>query len=76
MTHEQGIFMLVAGFFRLPNDMPKPIWRYPMSYLSFHTYAMQVSKVLYNLHTKLCFLALSYICGTKFATSNLKLTIV
>ncbi|KAH7315358.1 hypothetical protein KP509_21G046300 [Ceratopteris richardii] len=37
----QGIFMLVAGFFRLPNDMPKPMWRYPMSFLSFHMYALQ-----------------------------------
>ncbi|KAI5058548.1 hypothetical protein GOP47_0026718 [Adiantum capillus-veneris] len=37
----QGIFMLVAGFFRLPNDLPKPMWRYPMSYLSFHMYALQ-----------------------------------
>ncbi|KAL3698084.1 hypothetical protein R1sor_012160 [Riccia sorocarpa] len=37
----QGIFMLTAGFFRLPGDLPKPFWRYPMSYLSFHMYALQ-----------------------------------
>ncbi|KAG6547993.1 hypothetical protein Mapa_010427 [Marchantia paleacea] len=37
----QGVFMLVAGFFRLPFDLPKPFWRYPMSYLSFHMYALQ-----------------------------------
>ncbi|KAH6781469.1 white-brown complex-like protein [Perilla frutescens var. frutescens] len=37
----QGIFMLVSGFFRLPDDMPKVFWRYPMSYLSFHFWALQ-----------------------------------
>ncbi|MCO5548669.1 hypothetical protein L7F22_002128 [Adiantum nelumboides] len=37
----QGIFMLVAGYFRLLNDLPKPVWRYPMSYLSFDYWALQ-----------------------------------
>ncbi|GMH16097.1 hypothetical protein Nepgr_017938 [Nepenthes gracilis] len=37
----QGIFMLVSGFFRLPKDIPKPVWRYPMSYISFHYWALQ-----------------------------------
>ncbi|KAH7277192.1 hypothetical protein KP509_39G038400 [Ceratopteris richardii] len=36
-----GIFMLVAGFFRLPNDLPKIVWRYPMSYISFNYWALQ-----------------------------------
>jgi len=26
----QGVMMLNGGFFRLPNDLPKPFWRYPM----------------------------------------------
>lgn len=38
----QGIFMLVAGFFRLINDLPKPVWRYPLSYIGFDMYALQV----------------------------------
>ncbi|CAM8944195.1 unnamed protein product [Rhodiola kirilowii] len=37
----QGIFMLVSGYFRLPNDIPKPFWRYPMSFISFHFWALQ-----------------------------------
>ncbi|KAJ3680325.1 hypothetical protein LUZ60_016603 [Juncus effusus] len=37
----QGIFMLVSGYFRLPKDIPKPFWRYPMSYISFHYWALQ-----------------------------------
>nr|QMS43324.1 stigma exsertion 1 [Medicago truncatula] len=37
----QGIFMLVSGYFRLPHDIPKPVWRYPMSYISFHYWALQ-----------------------------------
>ncbi|KAJ0981403.1 hypothetical protein J5N97_009658 [Dioscorea zingiberensis] len=34
-----GVMMLSGGFFRLKNDIPKPVWRYPMYYLGFHTYA-------------------------------------
>ncbi|MED6161213.1 ATP-binding cassette sub- G member 1, partial [Stylosanthes scabra] len=37
----QGIFILVAGFFKLPNNIPKPFWRYPLHYVAFHTYAFQ-----------------------------------
>ncbi|BBN07153.1 ATP-binding cassette, subfamily G (WHITE), member 2 [Marchantia polymorpha subsp. ruderalis] len=37
----QGIFMLVAGYFRLPNDLPKPVWRYPMFYISFDMYSLE-----------------------------------
>lgn len=37
----QGVMMLSGGFFRLPNDLPKPVWRYPMYYISFHKYTFQ-----------------------------------
>ncbi|KAG5574617.1 hypothetical protein H5410_054751 [Solanum commersonii] len=37
----QGIMMLNGGFFRLPNELPMPIWKYPMYYLAFHKYAIQ-----------------------------------
>ncbi|KAH1082648.1 hypothetical protein J1N35_022409 [Gossypium stocksii] len=37
----QGIMILNGGFFRLPDDLPKPFWRYPMYYLAFHKYANQ-----------------------------------
>ncbi|KAI4330486.1 hypothetical protein MLD38_028772 [Melastoma candidum] len=37
----QGIMILSGGFFRLPNDLPTPFWRYPMYYISFHKYANQ-----------------------------------
>ncbi|CAL9762116.1 unnamed protein product [Musa acuminata subsp. burmannicoides] len=37
----QGVMMLNGGFFRLPQDLPKPVWRYPMSYMAFHKYANQ-----------------------------------
>ncbi|KAJ7547418.1 hypothetical protein O6H91_08G085100 [Diphasiastrum complanatum] len=37
----QGMFILVSGFFRLLRNLPKPVWRYPMSYISFHTYTLQ-----------------------------------
>lgn len=41
--------MLVSGYFRLPYDIPKPFWRYPMQYISFHYWALQVNSV--PLHT-------------------------
>ncbi|XP_065011503.1 ABC transporter G family member 1-like [Musa acuminata AAA Group] len=37
----QGVMMLNGGFFRLPQDLPKPVWRYPMHYMAFHKYANQ-----------------------------------
>jgi hypothetical protein len=37
----QGVMMLNGGFFRLPNDLPKPFWRYPVYDISFHKYANQ-----------------------------------
>lgn len=44
----QGIFMLVAGFFRLIDDLPKPVWRYPLSYIGFDMYALQVTSETLN----------------------------
>jgi hypothetical protein len=37
----QGLLMLNAGFFRLPSDLPKPIWKYPTYYMSYQKYATQ-----------------------------------
>ncbi|URE08110.1 ABC-2 type transporter [Musa troglodytarum] len=31
----------LVGLQRLPNDLPKPVWRYPMYYITFHKYANQ-----------------------------------
>lgn len=36
-----GILMMTSGFFRLLPDLPKPVWRYPISYLSFGSWALQ-----------------------------------
>uniref|UniRef100_J3KVF0 ABC transporter domain-containing protein n=1 Tax=Oryza brachyantha TaxID=4533 RepID=J3KVF0_ORYBR len=37
----QGIMMLTSGFFQLPNNLPKILWKYPIYYISFHKYALQ-----------------------------------
>ncbi|KAI3525553.1 hypothetical protein L1887_04416 [Cichorium endivia] len=37
----QGLMILGAGFFRLPNELPRVFWKYPMYYISFHKYALQ-----------------------------------
>lgn len=34
-----GLFMIVCGFFQPLNSMPKPIFRYPLSYISYHTFS-------------------------------------
>ncbi|XP_028758819.1 ABC transporter G family member 12-like [Neltuma alba] len=36
-----GIMMMTSGFFRLLDDLPKPVWRYPISYLSYGAWAIQ-----------------------------------
>jgi len=39
----QVVMMLSAGYFRIRNALPGPVWMYPMSYISFHTYSIQVN---------------------------------
>ena len=36
-----GVMMLNGGFYRLPSDLPKPLWKYPLYYISIHKYAYQ-----------------------------------
>ncbi|XP_058077453.1 ABC transporter G family member 15-like [Magnolia sinica] len=36
-----GIMMMTAGFFRLLPDLPKPFWRYPISYISYSSWSLQ-----------------------------------
>ncbi|MCO5612469.1 hypothetical protein L7F22_066736 [Adiantum nelumboides] len=40
-----GMYLLNGGFFQLLRNLPKPVWKYPLSYMSFHTWA---SKAFYN----------------------------
>nr|CAD1843796.1 unnamed protein product [Ananas comosus var. bracteatus] len=35
------MMMLVAGYFRIRDALPEPLWRYPLSYVAFHTYSIQ-----------------------------------
>ncbi|XP_024031460.1 ABC transporter G family member 3 [Morus notabilis] len=37
----QVIMMLSAGYFRIRNELPGPVWTYPISYVTFHTYSIQ-----------------------------------
>jgi ABC-type multidrug transport system permease subunit len=34
-----GLYMIVCGFFQPMESMPKPIFRYPLSYMSYHTFS-------------------------------------
>ncbi|EFJ19129.1 hypothetical protein SELMODRAFT_419476 [Selaginella moellendorffii] len=36
-----GLCMLVDGFFKLANELPKGFWKYPMHYIAFQTYLLQ-----------------------------------
>jgi hypothetical protein len=53
--------MLVAGYLRIRENLPYPVWTYPLSFISFHTYAVQVS---YHTYYALCKLLVSYILHT------------
>ncbi|GAV62625.1 ABC_tran domain-containing protein/ABC2_membrane domain-containing protein [Cephalotus follicularis] len=35
------LMMLSAGYFRIRNALPGPVWMYPLSYISFHSYSIQ-----------------------------------
>ncbi|KAK3414136.1 ABC transporter G family member 1 [Eucalyptus grandis] len=37
----QALMILGGGFFRLPNDLPLVIWKYPLYYIAFHRYAYE-----------------------------------
>ncbi|XP_034221037.1 ABC transporter G family member 3 isoform X2 [Prunus dulcis] len=37
----QVVMMLSAGYFRIRNALPGPVWTYPISYIAFHTYSIQ-----------------------------------
>ncbi|XP_060167890.1 ABC transporter G family member 1-like [Lycium barbarum] len=37
----QALMILSGGFFRLPNDLPKVFWKYPLHYIAFHKYAYE-----------------------------------
>ncbi|XP_010544179.1 PREDICTED: ABC transporter G family member 12 [Tarenaya hassleriana] len=36
-----GIIMMTSGFFRLLPDLPKPFWRYPISFMGYGSWAIQ-----------------------------------
>ncbi|CAH8255292.1 unnamed protein product [Arabidopsis lyrata] len=36
-----GIIMMTSGFFRLLPDLPKVFWRYPISFMSYGSWAIQ-----------------------------------
>ncbi|KMZ69156.1 hypothetical protein ZOSMA_21G00080 [Zostera marina] len=35
------IMMLVSGYFRFISSLPQPVWKYPLSFISFHAYSIQ-----------------------------------
>ncbi|XWS73578.1 hypothetical protein CRYUN_Cryun02cG0141100 [Craigia yunnanensis] len=36
-----GVMMMTAGYFRLLPDLPKILWRYPVSYINYGSWALQ-----------------------------------
>ncbi|GJZ70391.1 ABC transporter G family member 3 [Tanacetum coccineum] len=37
-----AMMMLSAGFFRIRSSLPRTVWMYPVSYIAFHTFSIQV----------------------------------
>lgn len=48
--------MMTAGFFRLLPDLPKPFWRYPVSYIGYGAWALQVF-YLASIPKNLCYIS-------------------
>lgn len=44
----QVVMMLSAGYFRIRNALPGPVWTYPISYIAFHTYSIQACVLVYS----------------------------
>ncbi|XP_024526458.1 ABC transporter G family member 11 isoform X1 [Selaginella moellendorffii] len=42
----QVLFMLVGGYVRHDNNLPKAFWKYPSSYISFHAHSLRVKRFL------------------------------
>lgn len=40
--------MMTSGFFRLLPDLPKIFWRYPISFMSYGSWAIQVLSLPYS----------------------------
>jgi len=38
----QGLMMMTSGFFRPLPDLPKIFWRYPISYINYGAWGLQV----------------------------------
>lgn len=38
----QGLMMMTAGYFRKIHDLPKFFWRYPISYINYGAWGLQV----------------------------------
>ncbi|XP_061349749.1 ABC transporter G family member 1-like [Gastrolobium bilobum] len=67
-----GLMILLGGFYRLPNDLPKPLWKYPLYYMSFIKYALQGS--FKNEFEGLTFSKEQHGGGTKITTGKEILT--
>ena len=66
--------MLVAGYFRKRETLPYAVWTYPLSFISFHTYTVQViscghalflhvMRVIYDLGKEFAGLGGKRVCG-------------
>ncbi|GAB2283355.1 ATP-binding cassette sub- G member 1 [Dionaea muscipula] len=63
----QGVTILTSGFYRLPDDIPKPLWKYPMYYISFNRYAAQG---LYKNEFQGLIFATNQVGGPAFVTGD------
>lgn len=57
----QMVMMLSAGYFRIRSALPRPVWMYPISYVAFHTYCIQVSWFHISCTTTLAYLTFCFV---------------
>ncbi|KAF9594725.1 hypothetical protein IFM89_034708 [Coptis chinensis] len=65
MVSVHVVMMLAAGYFRIRDELPGPVWTYPLSYLAFHTYSIQARPSIPGL------LENEYV-GTSFAVGQVR----
>ena len=57
-----GLFILTCGYFALPQQLPAPVWKYPMYYVSVYAYLFQgflLNEFQVGLEKRVCALDLS-----------------
>lgn len=69
----QMVMMLSAGYLRIRDALPGPVWMYPVSYIAFHTYSIQVTNIPFVSSIIVAQSVFGFLVGGPMLTSGEKL---